>query len=53
VVPKHIAGFGDIAFEVGFVLAALLYALFFKVQGEARVEEVLHIPDEPLAVPAD
>ena len=53
VVPKHIAGFGDIAFEVGFVLAALLYALFFKVQGEARVEETLHIPDEPLAVPAD
>ena len=35
------------------MLAALLYALFFKVQGEARVEEVLHIPDEPLAVPAD
>ena len=53
VVPKHAAGFGDIAFEVGFVLAALLYALFFKVQGEGRVEEALHIPDEPLAVPAD
>jgi nucleobase:cation symporter-1, NCS1 family len=53
VVPKHAPGFGDIAFEVGFVLAALLYALFFKVQGEGRVEEALHIPDEPLAVPAD
>ncbi len=53
VVPKHAAGFGDIAFEVGFVLAALLYALFFKVQGEGRVEEALHIPDEPLAGPAD
>ena len=53
VVPKHYPGFGDIAFEVGFVLAALLYALFFKVQGEGQVEEALHIPDEPLAVPAD
>ncbi len=53
VLPKHYAGFGDIAFEVGFVLAALLYALFFKLQGEGRVEEALHIPDEPLAVPAD
>ena len=52
-VPKHAPGFGDIAFEVGFVLAALLYALFFKLQGEGRVEEALHIPDEPLAVPAD
>ena len=53
VVPKHAPGLGDIAFEVGFVLAALLYALFFKLQGEGRVEEALHIPDEPLAVPAD
>jgi len=45
VVPKHWPGFGDLTFEVGFVLAALLYALFFKLQGEGRVEEVLHIPD--------
>ena len=45
VVPKHWSSFGDLAFEVGFVLAALLYALFFKLQGEGRVEEVLHIPD--------
>jgi NCS1 nucleoside transporter family len=47
-VPKHVASFGDIAFEVGFVLAALLYALFFKLQGEGRREEALHIPDEPV-----
>jgi nucleobase:cation symporter-1, NCS1 family len=53
VVPKHYPGFGDIAFEVGFVLAVLLYALFFRLQGEGQVEEALHIPDEPLAVPAD
>ncbi|HEX9063493.1 MAG TPA: cytosine permease [Streptosporangiaceae bacterium] len=45
-VPKHIASFGDIAFEVGFVLAALLYALFYRLQGESRVEEELHIPGE-------
>ena len=45
-VPKHVAAFGDIAFEVGFVLAALLYALFFRLQGEAKVEETLHIPGQ-------
>ncbi len=50
VVPKHISAFGDIAFEVGFVLAALLYVLFFRLQGEGNVEEALHIPDEPAAV---
>jgi len=52
VVPKHNASFGDLAFEVGFVLAALLYALFFRLQGEANVEEALHIPDEPVSAPA-
>jgi len=52
VVPKHNGSFGDLAFEVGFVLAALLYALFFRLQGEANVEEALHIPDEPVTAPA-
>jgi nucleobase:cation symporter-1, NCS1 family len=52
VVPKHYPSFGDLAFEVGFVLAALLYALFFRLQGEASVEEALHIPDDPLTAPA-
>jgi nucleobase:cation symporter-1, NCS1 family len=52
VVPKHVSAFGDIAFEVGFVLAALLYTLFFKLQGEASVEEALHIPDEPAGASA-
>ena len=37
--PKHLAAFGDLTFEVGFVLAAVLYALFFRLQGEGRVEE--------------
>jgi NCS1 family nucleobase:cation symporter-1 len=50
-VPKHFANAGDLAFEVGFVLAALLYALFFRLQGEATVEEALHIPgqEDPVA----
>src|SRR5450755_1347291 len=51
-VPKHSPHFGDITFEVGFVLAALLYAIFFKLQGDRSREEVLVIPGEPLAGPA-
>jgi NCS1 family nucleobase:cation symporter-1 len=52
VVPKHNPAFGDITFEVGFVLAALLYALFFKLQGEGRLQEALVIPGEEPAVEA-
>jgi purine-cytosine permease-like protein len=52
VMPKHNGHFGDITFEVGFVLAALLYALFFKLQGDRSREEVLVIPGEQVAVPA-
>ena len=53
VVPKHVAGFGDLTFEVGFVLAAALYALFFKLQGASENrDEALHIPDEAAADPA-
>jgi len=44
IVPKHHPAFGDLTFEVGFVLAALLYALFFRLQGENRREETLVIP---------
>jgi nucleobase:cation symporter-1, NCS1 family len=51
VLPKHHPAFGDLTFEVGFVLAALLYALFFRLQGGARQEEQLAIPGE--AVPAE
>jgi len=46
VVPKHNPSFGDITFEVGFVLAALLYAIFFRLQGESGREEALVIPGE-------
>jgi len=48
-VPAHNAHFGDITFEVGFVLAALLYAMFFKLQGGSSREEALVIPGEPSA----
>jgi NCS1 family nucleobase:cation symporter-1 len=45
-VPKHAPGFGDLAFEVGFVLAAGLYAVFFRLQGQAGREEALVIPGD-------
>jgi hypothetical protein len=43
---------GDLTFEVGFVLAALLYALFFKFQRDSAVEETLHVPGEAEQVTA-
>ncbi len=46
VVPKHVPQVGDLTFEVGFVLAALLYALFFRFQRDSQVEETLHVPGE-------
>ena len=46
IVPKHHPAFGDLTFEVGFVLAALLYWLFFRLQGESKVQEALVIPGE-------
>jgi nucleobase:cation symporter-1, NCS1 family len=53
VVPKHNAHFGDLAFEVGFVLAALLYAVFFRFQRDSGREEALVMPGEPAAAVAD
>jgi NCS1 family nucleobase:cation symporter-1 len=52
VVPKHAPAFGDITFEVGFVLAALLYAIFFRWQRDSSREEALVIGGEPSAVEA-
>jgi NCS1 family nucleobase:cation symporter-1 len=52
IVPKHVsASFGDLTFEVGFVLAALLYALFFRFQHGSQ-EESLVIPGEEPAIHA-
>ncbi len=42
-VPKHYPKFGDIAFEVGFVLAAVLYVVFFMLQHD-RESEAMVIP---------
>jgi nucleobase:cation symporter-1, NCS1 family len=49
VLPKHYPALGDLTFEVGFGLAALLYALFFKLQGGREVQEGLVIPGETAA----
>jgi NCS1 family nucleobase:cation symporter-1 len=46
IVPKHHPAFGDLTFEVGFVLAVLLYWLFFRLQGQSKVQEELVIPGE-------
>ncbi|HEY1489136.1 MAG TPA: cytosine permease, partial [Micromonosporaceae bacterium] len=46
--PKHHPKLGDLAFEVGFVLAALIYTALFRLQG-GKQEETLHIPDAPVA----
>jgi nucleobase:cation symporter-1, NCS1 family len=35
-VPKHHPGIGDLTFEVGFVVTALVYALLFSVQQRRR-----------------
>lgn len=43
-VAKAHPALGDITFEVGFVLAAALYALFFRAQRGAR-DEVLVLPE--------
>ncbi len=43
-IPKAHPGLGDLTFEVGFVLAAVLYAIFYKLQG-GRKSETLVIPE--------
>jgi len=43
-IPKAHPGLGDLTFEVGFVLAAVLYAIFYNLQG-GRKSEVLVIPE--------
>jgi len=44
VVPKANPAFGDLTFEVGFLLAAALYYAFFQLQPRER-DEVLVLPD--------
>jgi NCS1 nucleoside transporter family len=42
--PDYVSPLGDIAFEVGFVLAVVLYAVAFTLQ-RGRTDEALAIPD--------
>jgi hypothetical protein len=45
VIPKHHPSVGDLTFEVGFLLSAVLYAIFFSISRDRR-SEALVIPDE-------
>lgn len=44
-IAKAHPGIGDLTFEVGFVLSAVLYAIFFSISPDKR-SEALVIPDE-------
>ena len=43
---RAVPAFGDITFEVGFVVSAVLYALLFRLQ-RGRTDEDLGVPDSP------
>ncbi len=43
-VPKHVSSVGDITFEVGFVVAAVVYYVLFQLQRD-RTDEALVLPD--------
>ncbi len=45
VVPKHHPGLGDLTFEVGFVVAALVYTVLFFATGQHRVRDTIVLPD--------
>jgi NCS1 nucleoside transporter family len=47
-VPKTHPAFGDITFEVGFVLSALLYMLFFRLQHDRRNEALVFREGPPI-----
>ncbi len=46
VVPKHVPALGDIGFEVGFVIAVLLYVVLFRFSADRDRDEVLLTPAE-------
>ena len=43
-VPSHAKAFGDITFEVGFLVAAVLYAILFRFQKDRNAEEIAVTP---------
>jgi hypothetical protein len=51
-IAKANPGIGDLTFEVGFVLSAVLYAIFFSFSYDQR-SEALVIPDEAPVVRSD
>jgi NCS1 family nucleobase:cation symporter-1 len=51
VIVKAHPKIGDLTFEVGFLLSAVLYAVFFAISGERR-SEVMVVPDSPVAAAA-
>ena len=51
VIAKHNPGVGDLTFEVGFVLSAVFYVIFYAISHDRR-SEALVIPDEASEVAA-
>ena len=51
VIAKHNPGVGDLTFEVGFVLSAVFYVIFYAISRDRR-SEALVIPDEAPEVAA-
>ena len=51
VIAKHNPGVGDLTFEVGFVLSAVFYVIFYAISGDRR-SEALVIPYEASEVAA-
>jgi NCS1 family nucleobase:cation symporter-1 len=45
VLPKHHPGLGDLTFEVGFVVAALVYTALFFATGQSKVIETIVLPE--------
>lgn len=44
-VARHHPGLGDLAFEVGFVVTALVYTALFFATGQHRLRDVIVLPD--------
>jgi NCS1 family nucleobase:cation symporter-1 len=44
VIPKHHPAFGDIAFEVGFVISGVVYFVLYKVLKPADPPVVVELP---------
>jgi purine-cytosine permease-like protein len=48
-VPKHHPAFGDLTFEVGFVIAAVLYFVIYRATNQGQVSAALEAEDEAAA----